>query len=387
VSEEIAAAQAALAGFPDARVEVIPFARRPERLFGRFIRGDAAILALEGLQPARHNGSDVDVALASAVEALQAAPRGAPRRVLLLTDALTRESLTPARLRGALATTGALVHVGLPTFAVSPKLLRDDAHAWSPAVKSTGGLVWAAASGYQGAGQRRAVFEEWVRPLRIDHLKVVLPGRDAADIDAPESLAEGQGLRDLRLHAAALPWVRVEGELWTKPLREVFTRDRAHGRLWSALVLGSELLHQLTDEEMMTLALHGRAVSPVTSYLAVEPGVRPSTEGLLEGEPIGLGSIGLIGRGGGGGTGARNRVRPYNHRAWLRAQLANVKDSCGAPALQLTLETTRDEIVAVAAQLSGASDPVSTRCVEEGVWAWRLHAMFTAAWERYVVSV
>ncbi len=41
---------------------------------------------------------------------------------------------------------------------------------------------------------------------------------------------------------------------------------------------------------MMVLARHGRAVSPVTSYLAIEPGVRPSTEGLNEGE---LGSIGM----------------------------------------------------------------------------------------------
>ena len=31
---------------------------------------------------------------------------------------------------------------------------------------------------------------------------------------------------------------------------------------------------------MMVLARHGRAVSPVTSYLAIEPGVRPSTEGI-----------------------------------------------------------------------------------------------------------
>ena len=30
----------------------------------------------------------------------------------------------------------------------------------------------------------------------------------------------------------------------------------------------------------MILARHGGAVSPVTSYLAIEPGVRPSTEGI-----------------------------------------------------------------------------------------------------------
>jgi hypothetical protein len=33
---------------------------------------------------------------------------------------------------------------------------------------------------------------------------------------------------------------------------------------------------------MMVLARHGAAVWPVTSYLAIEPGVRPSTEAALD---------------------------------------------------------------------------------------------------------
>ena len=385
VKAEIAAARAAIAGFPGARVEVIPFARRPERLFGRFLERDAALAALEGLDPARSNGSDVDLALAAAAEALDKAPRGAARRVILLTDALTRESLTPARLRGALASTGALVHVGLPALSGASELVRDEAHAWSPAVKSTGGLVWAASiDDAEGDARRRAVFEEWVRPLRIDHLRVVVPGLTSEDLGFPESLAEGEGLRDLRLHAAALPWVRVEGELWTAPLREVFGRDHAHGRLWSALVFGTELLHELSEAEMMPLALFGGAVSPVTSYLAIEPGVRPSTEGLEEGEAIGLGGIGLIGRGSGAG-GSGHGARLFDHAAWLRGELARLRGACGAPELQVTLETTRDEVVAVAATIAGAGDPVGARCVEEGIWAWELPSSFADAWRRYVV--
>jgi len=49
--------------------------------------------------------------------------RGAARRIILLTDSLTRESLTPARLRGALVTTGALVHVGIPSLSFRSELL------------------------------------------------------------------------------------------------------------------------------------------------------------------------------------------------------------------------------------------------------------------------
>ena len=135
----------------------------------------------------------------------------------------------------------------------------------------------------------------------------------------------------------------------------------------------------------MPLALFGGAVSPVTSYLAIEPGVRPSTEGLFEGEGLGLGSLGLIGRGAGAGVHGYG-ARRFDHQAWLRGELARLRGACGAPALRLTLETTRDEVVAVAAQLSGASDPVSARCVEEGVWAWDLPASFADVWKRYVVS-
>lgn len=55
------------------------------------------------------------------------------------------------------------------------------------------------------------------------------------------------------------------------------------------------------------------AVSPVTSYLAIEPRVRPSTEGLDENEGgcregIGRGSIGTIGRCSGPGEDAGHRT-------------------------------------------------------------------------------
>ena len=61
-------------------------------------------------------------------------------------------------------------------------------------------------------------------------------------------------------------------------------------KLWSALVFGSNVLDELSEPEMMTLAMKGGAVSPVTSYLAIEPGVRPSTEGLDWGTGQGFGS-------------------------------------------------------------------------------------------------
>lgn len=390
VAAELAAARAYLAGFPDAKVEVVAFARQADPVFGRFVDVDAARGGLEGLALARRNGSDVDLALARAGELLRRAPKGAPRRVLLLTDTMTRASITPERLRGALASTGALVHVGVPAAGAESEVERDDAHAWAPAVRATGGLVWAAAidveDGARAERRRRAAFEEWVRPLRIDHVRVAAPGLGEGDLDVPESLDEGEGIRDLRIGAAALPWVRVEGELWAAPVREVFARDPDHGRLWSALVFGSELLGELSEPEMMALAFRGGAVSPVTSYLAIEPGVRPSTEGLEEEEGIGLGGIGLIGTGRGGGGSGYGRVAPPDPRAWILAETRRLREACGAPSFTLTFESTLDEVVAVGvAGRAGAMDPVSARCVEEGVWAWALPGSFVDRWKRYEV--
>lgn len=389
VAAELVAARAFLAGFPDARVEVVAFARHADPVFGRFIDVDAARGGLEGLTLARQNGSDVDLALARAGELLRRAPKGAPRRVLLLTDTLTRASITPERLRGALASTGALVHVGVPAAGGESEVRRDDAHAWAPAARATGGLVWEAAIDVDGGARaerrRRAAFEEWVRPLRIDLLKVVAPGLGEGDLDLPESLDEGEGLRDLRIQTAALPWVRVEGELWAAPVREVFARDPDHGRRWSALVFGSELLGELSEPEMMALAFRGGAVSPVTSYLAIEPGVRPSTEGLEE-EAIGLGGIGLIGTGSGGGGSGYGRMAPPDPRAWILAETRRLREACGAPPFTLTFETTLDEVVAVGVSgRGGAIDAVSGRCVEEGVWAWDLPGGFVERWKRYEV--
>src|SRR5690606_5159216 len=161
----------------------------------------------------------------------------------------------------ALATTGALVHVGVPTSSHESELLRDDGHLWAAAVRTTGGLIWdAAIAGDDGArAQRRGreVFEEWVRPLRIDLLRVVAPGRAVAGLGLRGAVDEGEGIRDRCPRAAALPWVRVGGELWAAPVRQALTCEGAHGRLWSALVFGSELLHDRSEEEMMPLAWYG----------------------------------------------------------------------------------------------------------------------------------
>src|SRR6185295_11972668 len=95
-----------------------------------------------------------------------------------------------------------------------------------------------------------------------------------------QRLAEGASREFLAVLAKSTLTGEVKGELWTQPVHLTFSRDETAAKRWAALVFGTELLHQLSEEEMMVLARQGGAVSPVTSYLAIEPGVRPSTEGI-----------------------------------------------------------------------------------------------------------
>ena len=136
----------------------------------------------------------------------------------------------------------------------------------------------------------------------------------------------------------------------------------------------------------MKLALLGGAVSPVTSYLATEPGVRPSTEGLEEvegvgeggggrGEGIGLGSIGTLGHG-----------ASFDPEAFLRGRLAAAWRECGGPpgTARLTLETTLVEVVDVKASVEAG--PLRT-CIEERAWELEPGAGFDQQWARWTVAL
>ena len=124
--------------------------------------------------------------------------------------------------------------------------------------------------------------------------------------------------------------------------------------------------------ELVSGRFRGRAVSPVTSYLATEPGVRPSVDGLEEaiGESFGLGGTGM---GGGGGGMGRIPVKPPT----LASLLAKDIEHClkthvptGAYQLTLAVETTRVEIVDVETRTSTHA-PLRD-CMTEATWSLQL---------------
>jgi hypothetical protein len=382
---QTAMARAYLSHFKDARVEIVTFDRKVRPLHGKFVPVTQAMAELRQMSFERKNGSNIDEALARADALLAALPAGTPKRILALTDARTRAELLPEFLRTKLQKSGALLHVGLVGEG-STELSRDDQHAWATLTRPTGGLVWHAGIDLADPDEdKRRVYEEWARPVRIDKLAIHAQGVDYPKYDDP--LDEGEGIEDLRISTTPVSSVEVTGELWATPLRKVAMPDAAEGKLWAALAFGSDAFHGMTEEEMLPLAMHGRAVSPVTSYLAVEPGVRPSIDGL---EEDGLGVWG-IGAGGGGGVKGITLIEHgligtrFDKQAYLRRALENGFAACGGRGrkAEVRLETTLRETVHVRATLEGATstDDTLRGCLEEAAWGLDLPDAFKAAWE------
>lgn len=392
LQSEVAAARAYLSHLPaTASVEVMTFDRAVHSPFGGALSARDALAKLSSYSPTPANGSQVDEALARADAKLALTPAPASaRRILLLTDLRTREAVTAEKFGRSKLASGALLHMST-VHQGSATLARDDDSPWATLPRATGGLFWSANCDVRSSAAERKVFEEWARPIRVDKLKVTgIP----ADFAVPEVLVEGQGLDYFRVENAPVTTVALEGELWSRPVRWSAAASESEGRRWAGLVFGSPLLGELTEPEQMTLALAGRAVSPVTSYLAIEPGVRPSTEGLEEGEGgggtgsgIGLGSIGTIGHGAGTGVG----VSTFDPQAFLDQELAAAATACGVgPALGATakLESTLDELVEVRdVALTPTRDTAKETCVRERLWQVMLPSEFAsdhANWQAIV---
>lgn len=388
LSAQRAAAQAYLSHFRDAQVKIMSFDRAPRYHHTGFLPVAQARRVLASLRLTPSNGSHVDEALLAADHELSRITRDVPRRIVLFTDARTRSALTPATIAASVRRSGAVVHVAVLDEG-TPSLMRTDEHEWSKPIRSTGGLVWQATAEGGRAADAAPVFEELVRPIRIDHLTVDTSVLAREEIEQPDRLDEGQGLTYLGVTSRASAQVRVRGELWSAPYEHTIAADEAESKLWSALVFGSDAMHGLSEAEMMTLAMHGGAVSPVTSYLAIEPGVRPSTEGLLWGEEVGsafgAGGLGLSGVGmGGGGSG----FGTFDPDAYLRSELAQSWAQCGGTpnTAVVTLETTFTEVVDVpSAQFDG--DVSKQRCLLNGAWALSLPSEFVWPWRSWTIAI
>jgi von Willebrand factor type A domain len=381
---EVVAARAYLASFKDAEVTIVLFDRRVRVPFGASIPASEASAHLSAFEPELGNGSQVDDAVATA-DAILSRSASPTRRMLILTDLLTRETLTPSFLSALTLKSGALVH--LATVASSgTELTRDDESPWGALPRRTGGVFWHARAENMGA-EARDVFEEWARPKRLDHVK--LEGFPAG-YSLPDVLPEGTEVQYLGVADTAPSVVVLSGDLWSTPTRVSAASTPEEERRWSALVFGSPEADGLSEAEQRVLATRGHAVSPVTSFLAIEPGVRPSTDGLdrLEGSGEGGGGTGFgmgLGRMGTIGHGAGRAIDPQR---FLADRLGVAWRTCGGRGhASVKLESTLDEVVAVPVPTVAVPSEHASNCLREAVWSLDLPSVFAADHETWTVEV
>ncbi len=279
----LAALAAALSHQRDGRVAVLVFDRKIHRLFPGF-RG-------VGERDARPGRPDVRESQRQPGRRRPRPGRRHPRGGI----ASHRASSHPARHRSADAHGAATGRAEAAKRRDRPRRRRprgaarcwtpDDDNAWSDVVERTGGVVWRATATADPAAtdEMRTIYEDWARPKRLRHVRIIAPGRwtrpltDPATAELPEGEAIERFAIDREADSLGRDRRQALGHAGGAP---ICSRTAGEARLWAALVFGSDLLDDLTEPEMMVLARRGRAVSPVTSYLAIEPGVRPSTEGL-----------------------------------------------------------------------------------------------------------
>ncbi|HEY3449989.1 MAG TPA: proprotein convertase P-domain-containing protein [Myxococcales bacterium] len=366
---------------PDAELELVVYRRHAQRVFGRFVPVPELDAALENAAGAGAfspgNGSALDEGLRMAAALLS--DRSAPRRLVATSDELIRSSLPADQAAAALSglPAEAVVHVVVPHADgddVARLDRRDDAHLALLADHHHGIFADLYGLPARSAKALAPTVLELVRPTRIDRLAA-----SAGFTLDRDTLREGDGVRLMVLREAPPEKVVLTGRVWSDPVRKEVVASAAFSAATAAFVFGADEHQGLSAAEQMRLALSGRAVSPVTSYVAAEPGVRPSTIGL---DQATLGTRGFGSGGGGIGCGGAGLHRtPPDLRALVATEecVRSVRPA-EAWKVALSVETTRDEVVDVATP-NGSGAMAS--CLAEAVWALRLDARFDRERERF----
>ena len=369
-------AAAYLSHVPDARVELVVFDRAARRVFDDFVPAADFAAALARAQAAGKfaagNGSALEAGLALAAGAL--AGRRGPTRIVALSDARLRTRFTAAMAERSLAAAprSTIAHVVIPEFDGEAWLRRGDGHPLASIAAHRRGVLFTASAPADDKSVPAQMLG-LVRPIAIDHFKV--RGIDlSAARELPTSLREGTGYRAVVVGPDPTRSVVLSGKIWAAPFRRVVAHGERFDVATAAFVFSEDEHAVLSPEEMRRVAFKGRAVSPVTSYLATEPGVRPSVDGLLErvGEAFGAGGLGLAGMGAGGGGGSVAAPRLADLLAPAAARCAQAHAAPAGWRVALAVETTGPEIVDV--EVTSATHAPLRACVVAAVWAFELPA-------------
>lgn len=391
IDAALAFAGAFARGLPDARYEVVVFRRRGERLLEDFVPAselEESIREVGAVRLEPGNGSHLEEGLARAAAIL--AKRKGPKRIVAITDAVLRSRYENRLSHEALEDlAGDVVHVvelDHGTAGEEPWVDRQDDHELAPVPLARGGIAVRISGGFETTDYLEAA-RGLVRPLRIYGFEMHAAGGPLADVmewlTPPDVLPEGKGLRWMFVMDGEPSFLVLQGRIWAEHFQRIvpIDQDYSYGVV-PALVFSTYLYEDLDETSMMAAAAAGGAVSPVTSYLSIEPGVRPSTEGIdrggTGGGAIGLGIMGTIGHAGGIGGGYSLQKQPPDYGAVLVDLARKAAGPClmahpDPGHVEARIETTWREIVDVEPFATG--DALRT-CLEDAVWAIRLPEIF-----------
>ncbi len=379
IAAQLRLARSYLSHVPRARFALVGYGHVAESWTRGFVSArkyDATVAALRKTgRLAPRNGSFLDRGVALARQLL-ASQRRRQHAVIAMTD----NRLRPVWNNG-LATTHigkldpkAVVHV-VEIDGGSQSTLefeRNDKHALFPLAKLRGGVAIDSA----GVGSAR-----WVplvrealyllRPNRLDNVRIPELSKYSVLPDGSTSLPEGTAVRWMDRVTSAPTRVTLHGELWSTKTQLRSRSDEPLNRAAAGYVFSHDLYDDLSESEQYVIASYGRAVSPVTSYLAIEPGVRPSFIGLAHGSSIGTGS----GRVAGPRVAAGRRYTPYS---W-KAIVARIEKTCADRGRALTLVDVATQNHEIADVIPKVSPPGKfARCVVDQLWAVQLPSAYFA---------
>lgn len=376
IEAQLRLVRAYLSHVPDAEFALVGVRRFAEALTG-FLPASQIEATLSRLENAGElrpgNGSFLDRGAALAVDLLRGRKTAPPSSaVLLMTDNRLRKSFSESLARGVIETlpSNTVVHVAEVRGEGGLILERDDTHRLFPWARARGGVM-VRASGVVVAKSTELAREALylVRPNRIDH-----PVFTQFGSPGPEQLAgalrEGESIRWMALLDEAPRTTELRGQLWSRPWALAARQSEPFHRATAGFVFSLDHYTDLSEPEQFVIASYARAVSPVTSYLAIEPGVRPSTDGFEEGvSGLGFGA----GHGRLGGSGFARAV-PID---WSKIQ-QGARDACshhGAtspPAPTRARVEVQDRETADVTLLS--TETPFAACVVEWLWAHQLPA-------------
>jgi hypothetical protein len=303
-------------------------------------------------------------------------------RMFILSDARVASRIGDATIESALSVLPATVQLAEVSEG-NCELSHAPEMPWIRGVEATSGTAWSVST--TGTAENcRTEFEELARPKRLFVKAVTLEGA-AVLLEIPETLDEGQAF----LHEAVVEGhakvLGFEAKLWGKTVSSQFGPDATMSRIRAALATTHDDLG-LTDPELRTLAMHGRAVTRLTSYLAIEPGVRPSKDGFGSGTGSGQGFGSGHGRLGGSHT-RTGHTKAFNRQAYVERAVDEARKHCGVGFLRanVELETNLNELLDVVRAEVPDAPPSASGCLTERLWELELPHQFDQSRSTFVV--